>query len=118
VDSALVASRLKTVLLSQSMPIYKVLMDEARCGAVPQTVNGCAAQHSRQLPFFKEAGIMLMSAKPREYLPLVPGAHYFTRNRTRGSDFSPFSSLAWEIPTIIARCFLAHFCQRGRSCSS
>ena len=31
--------------------------------------------------------------------------HYFTRNRTRGSVFSPFSSLAWEVPTIIAVAF-------------
>jgi hypothetical protein len=47
-----------------------------------------------------------------------PLAHYFTRNRTRGSDIPPFSSLAWEVPTIVARCFRAHFWQRGRSCSS
>jgi hypothetical protein len=26
------------------------------------------------------------------------GAHYFTRNRTRGSDFSLFSTLAWGSP--------------------
>ena len=35
-------------------------------------------------------------------------AHYFTRNRTRGLDCSPFSSLAWEVLTIVARCFHAH----------
>ena len=28
------------------MPIYKVLMDEARCGAISQAVNGCAAHSS------------------------------------------------------------------------
>jgi hypothetical protein len=42
-------------------------------------------------------------------------AHSFTRNRTRGSDYSQFSSLAWEVPTIIARCFRVHFWQRAGS---
>jgi hypothetical protein len=39
--------------------------------------------------------------------------HYFSRNRTRGSVFPPCSSLAWEVPTIVACCFRAHFWQQG-----
>lgn len=52
---------------------------------------------------------MLMSAAPGEYLPSFRHSHSLTRNRTRGSDFFPFSSLAWKIPTIIVHCFRAHF---------
>jgi hypothetical protein len=41
-------------------------------------------------------------------------AHYFTRNRTHGSDFFPFSFLVWEVPTIVARCFCVRFWPRER----
>jgi len=34
---------------------------------------------------------MLVSATPRGYLPSLSRARCFTRNRTRGSDFPPFS---------------------------
>ena len=37
------------------------------------------------------------------------GAHYFTRNRTDGSDFLLFSPLTSEAPTVVIRCFFAHF---------
>ncbi len=34
-------------------PIYKVSMDEARCGAVSQTVNSCAAHDWGQVLMFQ-----------------------------------------------------------------
>ena len=42
-----------TMIRSQSVPIYKGVMDEVRCRAVSQTVTGCAAHASPlQLHFF------------------------------------------------------------------
>jgi hypothetical protein len=34
----------------------------------------------------------MIEEKAENHLPLIACAHYFTRNRTRGSDFPPFFS--------------------------
>jgi PAS domain-containing protein len=41
-------------------------------------------------------------------------AHYFTRNRTRGSVFPSVFLRAWEVPTIAPRCFRLLFWQQER----
>ena len=45
---------------------------------------------------------------------LVCVAHYFTRNRTLGSDFPSFFLNASAVPTIVPRCFRMLFKQQQR----
>jgi hypothetical protein len=43
----------------------------------------------------------MMGGKADKHLPPNAGAHSFTRNRTRGSDFPPFFLRVLEVPTIV-----------------
>ena len=59
----------------------------------------------------REVSPLLWSSENLGYT--IP-AHYFTRNRTLGSDFPSFFLNASAVPTIVPRCFRMLFKQQQR----
>jgi hypothetical protein len=53
-----------------------------------------------------------MGGNADKHLPPNACAHYFTRNRTHGSDFPLLFPSAYEVPTIVPRCFRLLFGSR------
>jgi hypothetical protein len=70
----------------------------------------CKKACSDILPHFHVTSCL----EARDILPPRGRAHYFTRNRTHGSVFPSVFLRAWEVPTIVPRCFRLLFWQQER----
>jgi hypothetical protein len=73
--------------------------------------------HLPLLPFEEVARILFPVHLIHDHLSQNAGAHYFTRNRTRGSDFPPFSPRIGS-PNHRSLLLSYAFLAAGKACSS
>ena len=92
--------------------MHSVVHVNLHCRVASSHLHRPRANVERDVHFKKELDFLIyMRRLAAGVKPCLSGqfAHYFTRNRTGGSDFLLFSPLTSEFPTVVTRCFFAHF---------